>query len=180
MKSLIIILTLLTTSLYSEAKIYFGLDYGKFNEDFSNIAAKSSSESVRLKLGYGIRENYSIEFALEALDNDSKIFSNNDGEKYALNIALVKTFDFDIYVLPFIKLGFGAGYMDVNRELQSKLNFGSFNAEVGTYIPINEYLDFEIAYNYKDLSYEAVDTIAYELKYKSNVDTFYFGFNIRY
>ncbi|MCW8838137.1 MAG: porin family protein [Thiovulaceae bacterium] len=180
MKSFIIIFALLSSTLFAESKVYFGLDYGSFNENFKSLDAESSSEAMRLKVGYGIREEYSVEVSFDSLNNDSKIFSNNDSKKYGLNIAVVKAFDLNMYLLPYFKAGFGAGYINIDREVQSKLNYGSFSAEVGTLIPINEYFDLALAYNYKNLSYESVDTIADKVKYESNVDTFYFGFNIRY
>ena len=180
MKSFIIIIMLLITSSYAESKIYFGLDYGSYAEDFENLNAESSSALTKFKAGYGLRDAYAIEFSLEAMENESKIFSNTDEDKYSLNVELIKAFDFDIYVLPYFKAGFGAGYMKLDRELQSKLNFGSFNCGIGAYIPINEYFDIELGYTYKELSYESVDTAADNIKYESSIDSFGIGFNIRY
>ena len=180
MKSFIIIFALLITSLYSDAKTYIGINYGEFNEKFTSLDAESSSEFYNIKVGYGLREAYAIEVSFDTLNNESSFFSNNDSKKYAMNIELVKSFDYDIYILPYLKTGFGAGQLKIERELQSKLNYGTFNLGAGVFIPINQYLDFELGYNYKHLSYQAIDTIADNISYKSKVGSFYFGFNARY
>jgi opacity protein-like surface antigen len=180
LKSFIVIFILLGTSLLADSKIYFGVNYAQVNEKFSNLEAESSSDALKIKAGYGNRDGYGIELSVESVQNESKIFSLKDSQKNALNIELVKAFDYDIYIIPFVKAGFGAGYIDIDRELQDRLHFGSFNGSVGTFIPINENFDFEVEYNYKDMSYESIDMVVDELKIKSNVNTFYIGFNIRY
>lgn len=181
----IILLLLFTISLYSDAKSYLGLNYGQINEKFSTMDAKASSEFLNLKVGYGLRETYAVEFNLEYAKNKSKVFSSDpnvsyDGDRYSVNIELVKAFDLDIYVLPFIKAGFGAGYLKVDRTLDNRLSFGSFNIGTGFFIPISDNFDFEIAYKYKTYSYEALDLISTNIVHKSNSDSAHFGFNIRY
>jgi len=171
---------LLSASLYAESKIYLGVNYGNLNENFNNSKAESSSDALKIEIGYGIREAYAIEFSAEAIENKANIFSNNDGKKYNFNIELVKSFDYDLYLLPYMKAGFGAGYLEIERELQTKLNYGSFNLELGVLLPINEHYDFELGYSYKSISYESIDTIATQVTLESNLNTLYFGFNIRY
>ena len=177
----IILFLLLLTSLYSDAKIYIGAGYGYFDEQFtSGLDAQSSSTSANLKFGYGERKAYAVEFNIERSENESKIFSNNDEIKYSINIELIKSFDFGIYINPFIKAGFGAGTLKIERELQDRLDFGSFNLGLGTFIPVNDNLDFELGYNYKSISYETVDQIAEKISYTSNINTIYVGFNVRF
>jgi len=182
----IILFLLLVSSLYSDAKLYLGSSVGYFTEDFNNdIDAQSSTTIGRFKAGYGVREAYAIEFTLDYVQNRSKIFSSSntqefDGDKYGLNIEFVKAFDYDIFILPFLKAGFGTGFLDIQRETQNILHYGSYNVGVGSFIPISEHFDFEIGYDYKFLSYEAIDIVAKQVRYESNVNIFYFGFNVRY
>lgn len=180
MKSFIIIFILFSSSLYADAKLYLGLSYASVNEEFSNTSAESSSDGYSIKLGYGEREAYAIELCVDAIKNESSIFSNDDGSKYTLNIELVKALDLDTFIYPFFKIGFGAGHMNVDRELKSKLNYGNFNFGVGTFIAINENFDFELAYSYKDISYQSIDMLTQELNYESKSDTVYFGINTRF
>ncbi|MBU1658602.1 porin family protein [bacterium] len=177
----IILFLLLISSLYSDAKVYIGSSYGFLNEDYTNgIDAVSSAQMAKLKVGYGDRDAYAIEFSLEYIENNSKIFSANDKEKYGFNVELVKALDFDIMINPFFKAGFGAGFLNVERAIQKTINYSSFNLGAGFFIPLNEHFDFEVGYDYKYLTYEGVDTIAEKISYESNVNVAYIGFNVRF
>ena len=173
MKTLLFFM-LIASSLYSDAKTYTGVNYGYYDESFSNTDVQNSNQLASIKLGYGKREAYAIEFSLDYLKNDSKIFSTQDGDKYAFNVELIKAFALAKYLNPFVKIGFGSAIF--NRELKSHISYGTFNAGLGTYIPLSEHFDFEIGYVYKGLSYEEVDTISY----KSDLNMFYTGFNVRF
>lgn len=182
----ILLLLVMFSSLYSEAKFYIGTNYGTFNESFNeDTEAYSSSEMLTLKMGYAQRETYGIEFSLDYTKNNSKIFSSNidmktDGDRYGLNVALSKAFDYNIYILPFIKAGFGAGFLDIDRVLDDRLFYGSFNVGAGVLLPVNDNFDFELGYDYRYSSYEAIDMVTEKLLYTSNIGVAYFGFNIRY
>lgn len=180
MKKIIVLLGLLT-SLYSDSKIYLGLSYGYYSEDFTrDVDAKSSGAISNLKIAYGDRDAYSVEFSLESKNNDSKIFSQNDSKKTGLNINLVKSFNINTYIIPFFKAGIGSGSLEIQRATQEKLHYGSFNLGTGLLIPINENFDFEIAYNYQAISYEGIDVITEQISYKSNLNSATFGFNTRF
>ncbi len=177
----IILLLLFFTALYSDAKVYIGSGYGYFYEQFDgDTNGQNSSNMGKLKIAYGEREAYAIEFSLDYIQNESKIFSQNDSDKYAMNIEFVKAFDFNIPVNPFFKAGFGAGFLSVERDLQKKLNYGSLNLGLGMFIPMSESFDFEVGYDYKSISYESVDTIAEKVRFSSNANIIYLGFNIRF
>jgi opacity protein-like surface antigen len=170
----------ITPLLADEGRIYLGVSYLNVNEEFRNIDAKSSSNGAALKFGYGLRDAYAIEFSFEAQKNESDIFSLDDGDRYAVNIELLKAFDLDIYALPFIKAGFGAGYMKVDRELQEELNFGSFNFGAGCFLPLDDTFDLELAYSRKSISYESVDLASQTKEYKSDSNSIYLGLNARF
>jgi hypothetical protein len=175
---------LFVTSLYSDTKVYLGANYGLYDENFDNVKATSSTNIASMKIGYGDIKTYSVELSFDYIPNKSKIFSSSnttsDGDKYNINIEFVKSFDFDIKILPFIKAGFGSGSLKIERELQNVLSFGSFNLGTGIFIPINNTYDIEIGYNYRNISYEAIDTIVNKIQSKSNVNIAYMGFNIRF
>ena len=180
MKKIILFLFLIT-SLYSDAKIYLGLSYGFYDENFiDGNQAQSSGTIEKLKVGYGDRKSYAIELSLEHLKNDSEIFSQNDSDKYGINIELIKAFDFDIHVNPFFKAGIGTDYLKIDREVQDTLYYGSFNLGLGIFIPVNEYFDFVLEYDHKSISYEGIDTIAEQISYKSNLNSAHLGFNVRF
>ena len=175
----IILLSLLLTSLYSDAKIYVGANAGYMHEAFSDDAdTTNSAEMAKFKIGYGVREAYAVEFSLDYLKNKSDIFSHNDSDKFGLNVELVKAFDWNIFINPYFKAGFGAGFFDLENAQKSSLNYGSFNLGLGFFIPINEDFDFEIGYDYKYISYEKLE--ATDTDINSNINGAYAGFNVRF
>jgi len=176
----IILFSLLLTSLYSDAKIYTGLGVGYFNEKFSDIDSKSSTIMSSFKVGYGEQKAYAIELSLDWVDNKSNVFSQNDGDKYSINIEFVKAFDLYKYVNPFFKVGFGAGRLEIDREFQDTLNFSSFNLGTGIFIPINESIDIEIGYSCRFMTYEKIDLVTINTSYESQINTIYSGVNIRF
>ncbi len=186
----ILFLTIFVSSLFGDAKIYVGSNYGAYNESFnSGTDVSISTNTTKVKIGYGIRESYAIEFTVEYIKNKKNIFSdvnNNDGDKLGLNIEFVKAFDLDIYINPFFKAGFGAGRFSVEKQTtdKSRLSYGSFNLGTGVFIPLGEHVDIEIGYEYKYVSYENFDdTTASQNRdsvFKSNVNVGYIGFNVRF
>lgn len=184
MKKLLLLL-LISLNIYADAQSYFGVNYGYENQDFTTVGATTSSQFIDIKAGYGVREAYSVEMYLEYVQNKSKVFSSNpskefDGDKYALNVAMVKSFDFNIFVLPFVKAGFGAGFLKVDRTLTSKVSFGSFNLDTGIYIPVGDNYDLELGYRFKSFSYDGIDLISKSYVYTSNAHIAYLGLNFRF
>ena len=182
MKKLIAFL-LIASSLYSDsqedAKIYLGTSYGYLNESFSDSEYDDmSAQTAKIKIGYGIRSSYAVELSLEYTQKDKDVFSTNDGDRLGMNLEVMKGFDWDIYVNPFFKAGFGAGYLDIDNSQNSSLSFSSYNLGIGCFIPVNEHLDFELGYSYKFTSYEKIEEGDKELN--SNVNIAYIGVNFRF
>ena len=180
MKKSLLISLLLFTSLYSDAKTYIGFNYGVFNEKFNNLEAENSAQTISLKVGYGDIKAYAIEFSVDRVQNDSNIFSKNDGNKYSLNIELIKAFDFDTFANPFFKIGFGTSRLKIDRKVQNNLYSGSFNLGFGSFFPITSNIDLEIGYNYRYITYEKLDNISNKISYESNVNIIYSGLNVRF
>ncbi|MCF6330342.1 MAG: outer membrane beta-barrel protein [Sulfurimonas sp.] len=186
----ILFLAIFVSSLFGEAKIYVGANYGAYNESFtSGTDVSAPTNTAKAKIGYGIRESYAIELTIEYIKNKKNIFSDaggNDSNKLGLNIEFIKAFDFDIYINPFLKAGFGAGRLSVEKQTSdiSRLSYGSFNLGTGVFIPLNEYVDIEIGYEYKYVSYENFDAATSSQNrgpvFKSNVNIGYIGFNVRF
>jgi len=182
----IILFLLLVSSLFGEAKVYLGSNYGSYEENFTNeIDAQSSTQVIGIKAGYGVREAYAVEIDLEYIDTQSKIFSStpssvSDGKKYGMNINFLKAFDFGIYILPYLKVGVGAGTMNIERTLQNRLYYGSYNVGSGIFIPLGDSYDLELGYNYKYTTYKSIETIAEKIMYESHVNIAYLGINVRF
>jgi len=180
-----VLFLLLLSSLYADSKIYMGLSSGVFNESFSTVEAQSSSAMATFKVGYGDIKAYAVEFSVDYANNRSKIFSSSsevskDGDKYGFNVSLIKSFDYDIYILPFIKVGFGSGFLDIERALQKSLAYGSFQFGMGAYLPLGEDFDIELGYEIRNTSYEAINTIVKQTSYDSVSNIAYMGINYRF
>jgi opacity protein-like surface antigen len=175
---------LFSSALYSQSHFYFGTSAGAFHESFvdqDNVVL--NTVIANFKMGYGQQKAYAIEFSFDYTKNDSRVFSStttNDGDKYGFNLNLVKSFDYNIFILPFIKAGFGTGFLEIERSLQKKLSYGSYNLAGGIFIPLNKTFDLELGYEYRYTSYQAINTIAQRIHYKSHVSVLYSGINYRF
>jgi len=182
LKKIILFLTIIS-SLYSsqnDAKFYFGLGYGYISENFSGGEGYDdvASQTANIKFGYGIRSSYAVEMAINYIEKDKDMFSQKDNDRYSFDLAVMKAFDFDIYINPFIKAGFGAGYLHTDNKDNSVISFSSYNLSTGIFIPMGESFDMELGYIYKYLSYERLTSDSKKLH--SNMNVGYVGINYRF
>lgn len=181
MKKLLLISSFCSSVLLADAGIYIGTGYAYNSETLSTTNKTISNNAARIKIGYGDIKAYAIELSFDYIDNNKFYFAQNDGEKYGFNIELLKAFDFGIFFNPFLKAGFGGGYMKTAADLHNqKLSYGSFNFGVGAFIPLSKHFDLEIAYEYKNLSYEKLDITSSLTNPKSDLNIAYCGFNYRF
>jgi len=167
-----------------------GVGGGVYSETLDDeFNTNITANMARVKIGYGIREAYAIEFSVDYVDNKEELFHPTDATRYGLNVELIKAFDWGIYVNPFVKAGFGMGYMETEASYEdNSLSFGTYNLGFGMYIPIGENLDFELGYDYKYTSYQKIkeynsaeDKIETpEDIQKSMSHTAYIGVNVRF
>jgi len=176
LKKILLLSLILTSALFAEAKIYMGAGYASSNEltDFANSPDEKTyvSDVIRVKAGYGVREAYAVEFSMDYISGEKK--------KYAFDINLIKAFDWGIYVNPFVKIGFGAGMVDKIGTTSKTYTYGAFNLGTGIYIPIGENFDIELAYEYKNLSYQKENELDGTESNTANVNIGYIGFNVRF
>ena len=176
LKKIILFLLIFSTLAFGESKIYLGtgVGYGDVVTKYSGVATeeKFNEDTLRVKFGYGDREAYAVELSLDYIDSDPK--------KYAFDISLLKAFELGIYINPFAKVGFGAGALDNRDNAQKSLTYGSFNIGGGFFVPINEHFDIELAYEYKNRSYQREDESDGTESRTSHVNFLYLGVNLRY
>ena len=154
-----------------------GLQYEKFTNE---TGTKNTPAFGALKFGYGDRRAYAIEFVLNYIDNKSNIFSSSDKQRYGMDVMFVKAYNLSKYLYPLIRAGFGAGEMKVERKLEKKIAYSSYNIGAGAFIPLGEHIDLEANYEYRFTSYESVDLIAEKLKLQSHINQLYLGINYRF
>jgi len=182
LKKLLLLFPLLSSLLLAQAQIYFGTGYTYNSETLSYIGSEKSFQNngVRIKVGYGDIKAYSIELSLDYIDNKEAILAQGDAEKIGFNLELLKAFDWDIYVYPFFKAGFGAGYLKTNADVVNQsLSYGTWNVGTGIFIPYTKHIDFEVAYEYKSLSYQKTDPTL-DTSPSSDLNILYMGINLRF
>ncbi len=132
------------------------------------------------KIGYGDRKAYAAELSIDYLQNHSKYFAQGDAQKLGFNVSVLKAYDFDIYVNPYLKVGFGSGMLKTNIDTtNNSLTYGNFHLGGGLFIPLSSQMDIEIAYQYTFVSYEKID-LSDSTNPKSHINSIYTGFNIRF
>jgi hypothetical protein len=176
--------TFFTSALMAEPALYVGLVGGFAQETFTLGSQESYAEAPTYKIqaGYGDISAYAVEVGLSYVDYTTNIFSPEGDDGYALSfdIYIIKSFDFDIGFYPMLKAGFGLGNQQVDRELESSLNSGSFNFSGGLYYPVGEHVDIEAGVEYKIKSWESITLISSKADVSSSVLTPYLGINFRF
>ena len=175
-----LLFSLLFSSLFAEAQIYIGSSIGVFKESIYDRPNTDNLSTARLKFGYGDIAAYAFELSLDAIDADTQETSLVQNNRYALTVAVLKAFDFDIGLNPFLKVGFGTGYYkeDISGESVTR-HYGHYTAGSGIFIPLGNYFDLEAGYEYKFLSYENTNEGSTKSK-KAHANQVYFGFNVRF
>jgi len=184
----ILLTALVSTALWAEAGIYLGAGGTIYNEDFtfespgfSPNEMSATYQGGKIKIGYGDRKAYAVEFSLSYGEYDKNIFSDNDGEQFFVDIDIVKAFDFDIYAYPFIKFGFGAGKLTIDRQLNSSVTSGSFQAGGGFFIPLfGSDFELEASAVYRWKNFEGIDFVGDPAEIDSTVIEPYIGLGYRF
>jgi len=182
LKKIILLPFIITSLLNAEAGVYFGTGYAYNSEtvSYNNDEATINNNAARLKVGYGDRDAYAVELSLDYVDNKSSIFASGDGKKYGFNVELLKAWNFDIFANPFLKAGFGAGYLETPADINNaSLTYGSWNLGAGFFIPLNENFDIEVAYEYKYVSYQKLDNNQ-STNPTASLNIAYIGINYRF
>ena len=179
LKKILSILTLFSTLLVADATIYMGGGYMYANESLDQ-GGSNSNNAVSLKIGYGDIKAYAVELSIDYIDNKSKIYMDDDGAKYGLNIAVLKSFNFDWGFYPFLRAGFGTGMLDSKADNDNNsVTYGSFNLGGGIFYPLFEHMDLEVAYEHRSTSYEKIDNSLEDYQ-KSAINIGYVGVNFRF
>lgn len=180
-------LVLLLSAWLQATELYVGLGGTYVSEAFrvENPGVSPREKDVNfqglfIKGGYGDIDAYAVEIALGYGRYDKNIFSEKDSDYLSIDFSLIKAFDFGIGVYPYGKVGFGAGELEVKRELHRSRSSGSFFAGGGLYLPLGSGIDAELAVLYRDRSWEDVEMIGAQTQTRSLRFEPYFGLNYRF
>jgi opacity protein-like surface antigen len=179
---LFLLFFILLSSLYADAKLYVGTSLAYQYEIMVTPKKKgfNTTNNLNLKIGYGDIDAYAVEFSFDYAKNDSNILSENDDTKYGINVELLKSFNFDLFFKPYVKVGFNVGFMSTSRAINNNVTYGGFNFGGGAFIPVSDHVDFELGYLYKSITYEQINLLDQYVKPVSDQSNGYVGINFRF
>jgi len=119
------------------ADVYVGIDYGFASneteiEDGSNsFKGDNNYNDLKLKVGYGKDGDFKGQMSLSFISFDEKVFDDENSDLMELGFDVIKEFEATKQFYPFLKAGFGFGYMDVEGYEDDSIYEVSFNVGAG-------------------------------------------------
>jgi len=166
MKGLLVSGLFLGTVGTAFAGTYIGVDYGKVsNEDEIEVnnatAATLDNEysDFSIKFGSGNDGDWKTQVRLSMIAFDKALFDASNKELTEIGVDVIKEFEVANNLYPFIKFGFGFGWMDVDGYLDDSIKEFSFNAGAGVSYKVMEHLDVLAGVDYVGRSWQDVEYI---------------------
>jgi opacity protein-like surface antigen len=165
MKKILIISMLYSTMVLADSKVYLGLFGGVANEQFSKPKTGNIfSSAAKINLGYGDYKSYSAEIYFLYNQDNKNYFSDTSskgGTRYSAGLNLIKAFDFGVNFYPFVKVGFGGGYLSADITIQNgnrnNLKFSSLDAGFGFNYLLVKSVVLQVCATYKHTNYQQID-----------------------
>jgi hypothetical protein len=133
--------TLVVSSLLASAAfadVYVGVDYGQVGN--TDKATNSASNSITqtnaygdlgVKVGFGTDGGWKSQLRVSKIDYDKAIFDSSHKDLTEVGFDILKEFEVSKNFYPFIKLGMGYGWMNVDGYTKSSIAEVSMNGGVG-------------------------------------------------
>ncbi len=116
------------------AEMYMGLDYQYDVNILKGGIAENpllGANNVKLKLGYGETGGIKYQVRLAYVHFDQAIFDDSNQALYELGSDFIKEFRAQENIYPYVKVGFGLGYMPIEQVDTSHINSLALNAGFG-------------------------------------------------
>lgn len=122
------------------ADVYVGVEYGAASNTHEREvtgAGSGTSEydkdysDIKLKIGGGEDGGVKVQATLSFIEYDESIFDNTNKDYIEVGLDLIKEFEVNKNVYPFIKGGLGVGSMDVEGYSESSITGVSLNLGAG-------------------------------------------------
>ena len=148
------------------ADMYVGLDYQyDVNVLKGGIAENPllSANNAKLKLGYGETGDIKYQARLSYVYFDEAIFDESNQALYELGFDFIKEFRAQENIYPYVKVGFGLGYMPIENVDTSYINSLALNAGFGISFHTVDTLFVVVGFDYlwrqfNDITYTSVET----------------------
>ncbi len=107
----------LANELYFGADVAFSANTNKYTgptDPSQNYDVGNDYTELKLQLGYGEEADVKIQGYFSYLAYDEGIYDSTNEGLYEFGAELIKEFAYDEDIFPFVKAGFGFGFMGVN------------------------------------------------------------------
>jgi len=166
MKGLLVSSLFVATIGTSFAGTYIGIDYGKVsNEDEIEVnngntgTLDNKYSDFSIKFGSGNDGDWKTQVRLSMITFDEALFDASNKDLTEIGVDAIKEFEAANNLYPFIKFGFGFGWMDVDGYLDDSIKEFSFNAGVGVSYEVMEDLDVLAGVDYVGRSWQDIEII---------------------
>ncbi len=148
----LIVSSLLSSSLMAD--FYIGLDYGQVsNTDKASASGISKTQSnkysdIGIKFGVGTDGGWKYQLKISKIKYDKPIFDNSHKDLTEINMDFIKEFTVGKNFYPYLKFGFGYGWMNVDGYTDSSINEYNLNGGLGLSYKAIEHLYFNGGVDY--------------------------------
>jgi hypothetical protein len=132
-------------------------------------------DQTRLIIGYQFRSQKRVQLSFTSIDLETKS-SGGETEYSGVDIDWHFPFLKDATVQPYLGVGFGLYEYEDTGELfynNGDLEGVAFNVMAGLLIPVNEHIEFEVAYQVKVISWQTIEyqnNYSYDYGYYSGTE----------
>jgi len=169
MKKIVLAATLLASGLMAaDSGIYVGVEYGTAKNsttfDFSSVGSANvdnNYKDVKFKLGGGTDGGTKYQGTLSLISYDEAIFDDTNKDLMEFGFDMIKEFEVAPSVYPFLKIGIGAGTMDVVGYNEDSILGVSFNVGAGVSYKVVDHLYLLAGVDYIARKWQDIESYTY-------------------
>lgn len=173
MKKIVLAVLIASGLMAADSGVYLGVEYGvaknSTTQDFDNGSATTSYEDdnnykdIKVKIGGGRDGGVKFQGSLSFITFDEYVFSYASKETIELGFDIIKEFEVTPSVYPYIKAGFGVGFMDVEGYSEDSIAGVSFKIGAGVSFKVVDHLYLLAGIDYvgrkwQDIEYQTTTT----------------------
>lgn len=146
MKRIALAALLASGLMAADSGLYMGAEYGKagnkheFTVDSYSATIDNDYSDVKFKIGGGTDGGVKFQGTLSLISYDETVFDDTNKDLMEFGFDIIKEFEVTPSVYPFLKIGMGAGTMDVVGYTEDSILAVSVNVGAGVSYKVIEHL----------------------------------------
>ncbi|MBN2815074.1 MAG: outer membrane beta-barrel protein [Campylobacterales bacterium] len=181
--------TFLTSAAFCEEKtsMYVGLDYQMrsnsltFESSGISVSEKDDSKAFKLKFGTNSSENgWRLQGYLKREIYDIPIFDNTHDTLIEFGFDVIKCFEVTPEFSPFLQVGLGYGFMNVDGYSQDIIKELNFKFGAGMMYKISPAVEFLVGVDYQAKQWQDVEILYYTVSTTEKSTQYYAGVNFHF